>query len=172
MRPEHPALRRTILSPPPEIQTGFKREMPSPCLLCLRPYYLPPIPAPSFSCSHAEVESFSLSLKPGIARLIPQVPLSRRKIYVNRHVDTCSNVAGAQAHAERNDRDGRRAWKSGYWYAVSDFAMFREGKGREERAHFEMHMHIGRHTPATRTLGLPTVPWIKTIRDGRGRTQT
>lgn len=58
------------------------------------------------SLSHtAEAESISRSRsRAGSSRSsYSSGSLSRRKIYVNRHVDTCSNVAGARARAERSE---------------------------------------------------------------------
>lgn len=106
---------------PPEVQTGFGREMPSPASL------LPPRPAPSFSFSYDGTESIGTLVQAGPRSSYSSGSLSRRKIYVNRHVDTCLNVAGARARAERGEEIGRRAWKSGYWYAVSDFAVSQVG---------------------------------------------
>lgn len=124
---------------PPEVQTGFERERDAvSCLPCLRPrcfQRLLTAPLPPHSLSHTMERSRSRPLvQAGPRSSYSSGSLSERKIYVNRHVDTCLNVAGARARAERGevrDRE-RRAWKSGYWYAVSDFAVSRvEGEGGE-----------------------------------------
>lgn len=86
--------------------------------------------------------------------------LSQRKIYVNRHVDTCSNVMGARARAERSEEGTwEEAWKLGYWYAVSDFAVFPGERVKGDRAERNAHLVMQRrraymyrrNTRATRT---------------------
>lgn len=123
-----------------EVQTGFGRATPSLAsyafVLAAPPCSSPISPPPSFSFSHAGAESIKPLARTGTRSSYSSGSLSRRKIYVNRHVDTCSNVTGARARAERNEEGTwEEAWKSGYWYAVSDFAVFlgeSEGESRRE----------------------------------------
>lgn len=57
---------------PPEVQTGFGREMPSPASYPMPPSSL--LPAPSFSFSYDGTKSIgTLSFKSGLARLILRV---------------------------------------------------------------------------------------------------
>lgn len=124
---------------PPEVQTGFGREMPSPASQCLRPHcfqraQLRSVPCPLILFLGRRYDGAE-SIETPLVQARPcssysSGSLSQRKIYVNRHVDTCLNVASARARAERGEERGireRRAWKSGHWYAVSDFAVSRVG---------------------------------------------
>lgn len=139
------SLRRTEDKPtsrPPEVQTGFGREMPSlaPYAFVLatpRAHRQSPRPLILFLTRRGRVDQASRS-QAGTRSSYSSGSLSQRKIYVNRHVDTCSNVTGARARAERSEEGTwEEAWKSGYWYAVSDFAVFpgesEGGSRREER---------------------------------------
>jgi len=69
-----------------------------------------PCPAPTFSFSYDETESIGTLVQVGPRSSYSSGSLSWRKIYVNRHVDTCLNVAGARARAERG---GARAGEEG-----------------------------------------------------------
>lgn len=145
-----------------------------PSSLLAVPRLAPPPPSFSFSDEDAMERSRSgLSFEPRPRSSYSSGSLSQRKIYVNRHVDTCLNVASARA-------EGEGLGKSGSWYAVSDFAVSRVGvKGGEvgvrekrtprdavARRRVYTHTHTRARARATRTLGLPAVSWIKTIRDG------
>lgn len=79
--------------------------------------------------------------------------LSQRKIYVNRHVDTCSNVARARARAERGEErfagEGLGSRVTGMQCRISRSPGYRVqgGGGGEEggarNAHLEMQWHVG-----------------------------
>lgn len=92
-----------------KVQTGFGRgEMPStPAVFVLTVSLVPAVlrSPPPHSLSHTVKRSWSASRSSRASRSsYSSRSLSRRKIYVNRHVDTCSNVAGARARAERRAR--------------------------------------------------------------------
>lgn len=145
----------------PEVQTGFGRETPSfylsPCRVSPVSRCAPPRRSPpphSLSHTPERAESISLSLEPGASsRLILRVLYLGEK---SMSTDMLTRVQtwrarergrgkkrGARTVKEGTGRqdtgDGRRAaWKSGYWYAVSDFAVSRQGKGGS-RARRETH---------------------------------
>jgi len=113
MRPEHLSLSgeqgtsSSFLPRLPEVQTGFGREMPSSASRAsLLPACSPLRAPPPHSLSHTTERSRSgLSFRPLSSYSLGS--LSRRKIYVNRHVDTCLNVAGARARVERGEERDR-----------------------------------------------------------------
>lgn len=115
MRPEHLALWRTGDVPPSSTRSTNwfrKREMPSTAShasVLIAPSACFPLscPAPSFSFSYDGTESIGTFVQVGLRSSYSSGSLSRRKIYVNRHVDTCLNVAGARARAERNEERDR-----------------------------------------------------------------
>lgn len=106
MRPEHLALWRTGDGPSPLVRQKYKlvseERCRLSCLPCLRPHcfqrvHRSPCPPHSLSLYDDEAESI------GPRSSYSSGSLSQRKIYVNRHVDTCSNVARARARAERGE---------------------------------------------------------------------
>lgn len=98
-------------APPSARSTNwFRKRDAVSCLPCLRPHCFQHARRPYplvllLGRRYDGAESIGvLSFKPG-PRLVLffGFSLSQRKIYVNRHVDTCLNVAGARARAERGE---------------------------------------------------------------------
>lgn len=111
------------------------------CLPCLRPH-----------CFHAQPPSFSFSLRrrSGVDRTSLVLFFGFSISAKNLCQPTCWHVfkrgEGASSRGKRRGAGcGRGAWKSGYWYAVSDFAVSRvQGAGEGRRnAHLEMQRHVG-----------------------------
>lgn len=92
----------------PLVQQKYKLVSVERCRLLPPSSLLPaPCPAPSFFFSFDGAESIGTLVQVGPRSSYSSSSLSRRKIYVNRHVDTCLNVAGARARAERDEVRGR-----------------------------------------------------------------
>jgi len=126
----------------PDIQTGFGRgEMPPllPSSSSGSPRYPPrsdPRPLILFLTRPSEADGPLVQAEP-LARLILHVLYLGEKS-MSSDMLTRVQTWRARELARKDARGGMRAgepWKSGYWYAVSDFAVSQEGKGvpRAER---------------------------------------
>lgn len=148
MRPEHHALsfslRRTEDKSTSRSTRGtnwFRKRDAVSCLRPRCPACSPSIfPAPSFSFSHTGPESIKPLAQARTRSSYSSGSLSRRKIYVNRHVDTCSNVTGARTRAERSEEGRLGSRVTGMQCRISPCSLERERGGRkgERNAHFEM----------------------------------
>lgn len=172
MRPEHLALWRTGGDEPPSSarSTNWFRKRDAVSLashasvLIASSAFTAPCPAtrPPHSLSLYDDGAESIGPRSSYS----SGSLSQRKIYVNRHVDTCSNVARARARAERGEERvaGEKGLEVGLLVCSVGFRGLpgtgcRGGGGRN--AHLEMQWHVGGcirvYARTTRTPGLSAV---------------